>query len=136
MEIIYFELNDWSSGRDYPDAEPFLSWMQCNEENKYYIQFRDESWIKENKLVVVESLVDMSMNFCITTTKEWVEQNCPELLSTYKGFIRQPDEDDEAPYGRFGCPFLEYEKDNVGYHYAEEVDCNGYYQYVVDYKEE
>lgn len=136
MEIIYFELNNWSSGCDYPNAEPFLSWMQCNKENKYYIQFRDESWIKENKLVIVESLVDMSMNFCITATKEWVEQNCPELLSTYKEFIRQPDEDDEAPYGRFGCPFLEYEENNIGYHYADEVECNGYWQYVIDYEEE
>ena len=136
MEIIYFELNNWFSGRDYPNAEPFLSWIQCNKENKYYIQFRDESWIKENKLVVVESLVDMSMNFCITATKEWVEQNCPELLSIYKEFIRQPDEDDEAPYGRFGCPFLEYEENNIGYHYADEVECNGYWQYVIDYEEE
>lgn len=136
MEIVYFELNNWFSGRDYPDAEPFLSWMQCNKENKYYIQFRDESWVKENKLVVVESLVDMSTNFCITATKEWVEQNCPELLSTYKEFIRQPDEDDEAPYGRFGCPFLEYEENNIGYHYADEVECNGYWQYVIDYEEE
>lgn len=136
MEIIYFELNNWFSGRDYPNAEPFLSWMQCNKENKYYIQFRDESWIKENKLVVVESLVDMSTNFCITATKEWAEQNCPELLSTYKEFIRQLDEDDEAPYGRFGCPFLEYEENNIGYHYADEVECNGYWQYVIDYEEE
>lgn len=71
-------------------------------------KFRDEEWIRENKLVVVESLVDMSMNFCITTTKEWVEENCPELLSTYKEFIRKSDEDDEVPYGRFDCPFLEY----------------------------
>ena len=136
MEIIYFELNNWFSGRDYPNAEPFLSWMQCNKENKYYIQFRDETWIEKNKLVVVESLVDMSMNFCITATKEWVEWNCPELLTTYKGFIRYSDEDDEAPYGRFGCPFLEYEESNIGYHYAEEVECNGYYQYVVDYEED
>lgn len=136
MEIIYFELNNWFSGRDYPNAEPFLSWMQCNKDNKYYIQFRDESWINENKLVVVESLVDMSMNFCITATRDWVEQSCPELLTTYKEFIRQPDEDGEAPYGRFGCPFLEYEEDNIGYHYAEEVEYNGYFQYVVDYEEE
>ena len=135
MEVVYFELNNWFSGRDYPDAEPFLSWMECNKENKYYIQFRDESWIEENRLVVVESLVDMSMNFCITATRDWVEQNCPELLSTYKEFIRQPDEDDEAPYGRFGCPFLEYKEENIGYHYADEVECDGYWQYVIDYED-
>lgn len=136
MEVVYFELNNWFSGRDYPDAEPFLSWMKCNKENKYYIQFRDESWIEKNRLVVVESLVDMSTNFCITATRDWVEQNCPELLSTYKEFIRQPDEDDEAPYGRFGCPFLEYEEENIGYHYADEAECNGYWQYVIDYEDE
>jgi hypothetical protein len=136
MEVVYFELNDWFSGRDYPDAEPFLNWMKCNKENKYYIQFRDESWIEKNRLVVVESLVDMSMNFCITATRDWVEQNCPELLSIYKKFIRQPDEYDEPPYGRFGCPFLEYEEKNIGYHYADEVECNGYWQYVIDYEEE
>ena len=27
MKVIYFELNNWSRGRDYPDAEPFVSWM-------------------------------------------------------------------------------------------------------------
>ena len=41
MDIVYFELNNWFAGRDYPDAEPFLSWMECNKENKYYIQFRE-----------------------------------------------------------------------------------------------
>lgn len=132
MEVIYFELNNWFSGRDYPDAEPFLSWMN----NDFNQKFRDEAWIKENKLIVVESLVDMSMNFCITATRDWVEQNCPELLSTYKEFIRQPEGDDEAPYGRFGCPFLEYQEENIGYHYVDEVECNGYLQYVIDYEED
>ena len=131
-DIIYFELNNWFPDRDYPDAEPFKTWMG----NYLHLRFRDEDWVKENKLVVVESLVDMSMNFCITATKEWVEQNCPELLSIYKEFIRQPDEDGESPYGRFGCPFLEYKEENIGYHYADEVECNGYWQYVIDYEDE
>ena len=91
--------------------------------------------IKENKLIVVESLVDMSTNFCITATKEWVYKNCPELLSTYKEFIRYSETDD-IPYGRFGCPFLEYDENNIGYHYAEEVESNGYYKYAIDYKED
>ena len=131
MEIIYFELNNWFSGRDYPDAEPFRSWMKDDLNQK----FRDEEWIKENKLIVVESLVDMSTNFCITTTKEWVYKNCPELLSIYKEFIRYSETDD-IPYGRFGCPFLEYDENNIGYHYAEEVENNGYYEYVIDCKED
>ena len=132
MDIVYFELNNWFSGRDYPNAEPFLSWMSDDLNQK----FRDEEWIKENKLVVVESLVDMSMNFCITATKEWVEENCHELLSTYKNFVRKPKDDEDVPYGRFGCPFLEYKEENIGYHYAEEVECNGYWQYVIDFEEE
>ena len=132
MDIVYFELNNWFSGRDYPNAEPFLSWMKDDLNQK----FRDEEWIKENKLVVVESLVDMSMNFCITATKEWVEENCYELLSTYENFVRKPEDGEDVPYGRFGCPFLEYKEENIGYHYAEEVECNGYWQYVIDFEEE
>ena len=132
MDIVYFELNNWFSGRDYPNAEPFLSWMRDDLNQK----FRDEEWIKENKLVVVESLVDMSMNFCITATKEWVEENCHELLSTYKNFVRKPEDDEDVPYSRFGSPFLEYKEENIGYHYAEEVECNGYWQYVIDFEEE
>lgn len=132
MDVIYFELNNWFSGRDYPDAEPFSSWMG----DDLNLKFRDKEWIKENKLVVVESLVDMSSNFCITATKKWVEENCPELLSTYEKFIRKSDEDEEVPYGRFSCPFLKYEEENIGYHYAEEVECNGCWQYVIDYEEE
>ena len=132
MDIVYFELNNWFSGRDYPNAEPFLIWMKDDLNQK----FRDEEWIKENKLVVVESLVDMSMNFCITATKEWVDENCHELLSTYKNFVRKPEDDEDVPYGRFGCPFLEYKEENIGYHYAEEVKCNGYWQYVIDFEEE
>lgn len=132
MDIVYFELNNWFSGRDYPNTEPFLSWMRDDLNQK----FRDEEWIKENKLVVVESLVDMSMNFCIAATKEWIEENCPELLSTYENFVRKPEDDEDVPYGRFGCPFLEYKEENIGYHYADEIECNGYWQYVVDYEEE
>ena len=45
MEIIYFELNNWMSGRDYPDAEPFITW--CSDD--YHLYFSDENWVKENK---------------------------------------------------------------------------------------
>ena len=107
--IVYFELNNWASGRDYPDDEPFIAWMS----NDLNIKFKDEEWIKENKLCIVADLVDMSTNFCITTTKEWVEQNCPELLTKYREFLRGPDEDG-CVYGRFGHKFLEYEEGNVG----------------------
>lgn len=118
-EIIYFELNDWICGRDYPDAEPFVSWM--NTQN-YIPIFRNEKWAKENKLVIVESLVDMSLNYCIAASKKWVEKNCPELLTKYKEFLRE--EDEEELRGQFGCPFKEYKKENFGVHYATEKEDN------------
>lgn len=120
MDVIYFEFNNWSRGKDYPDAEPFLSWMKNDLKQK----FRDENWIKENHLVVVVSIVDMSINYCIAATKEWVQLNCPELLTTYAQFIRCSEEDDELPEGRFGCPFLEHKEENIGLHFAVEKEDN------------
>lgn len=110
-DIIYFELNNWTPGTDYPDAEPFETWM-----NDYVLQFKNDEWLEENKLCVVSGNVDMSINFCITATKEWVENNCPELLTKYTQFIRTPDEDGEVE-GRFGAPFKEYNEENFGRHY-------------------
>ena len=125
MEVVYFELNDWCCGRDYPDDEPFVHWMES-------LIFRDEDWVKENKLVVVESTFDMSLNYCISAAKEWVRTNCPELLTKHTQFIRYGEEDD-LPEGQFGCPFLEYNKDNIGCHYAEErEDDFGYLYYTID----
>ena len=114
-EIIYFELNNWFSGRDYPEAEPFLSWMK----DDLKIKFNNEKWVTENKLCVLKSYVDMSQNFCITSTKEWVENNCPELLSKYTCHLRIPDEYGDV-YGRFGHEFLPYEECNIGITYRED----------------
>lgn len=108
-EIVYFELNNWFSGMDYPDAEPFITWMS-NDLKQY---FRNEEWVKENKLCVVHSIVDMSMNYCITATKEWVEENCPELLTKYTQFIREPDEWGDVE-GQFGSYFRPYEEQYFG----------------------
>ena len=69
MEIVYFELNNWWPGRDYPDKEPFLSWF----EDDCKLQFEDTSWLMANQLCVVANLIDMSVNFCITAPKKWVE---------------------------------------------------------------
>lgn len=113
-DIIYFELNNWFSGRDYPDDEPFITWMR----DDLHIKFEDEEWVEKNKLCVVADFIDMSENFCITATKEWVEQNCPKLLTEYKSFLREPDEDGEV-YGRFGHRFLEYEESNIGIKWEE-----------------
>ena len=145
-DIVYFELNNWFVGRDYPDAEPFLSWMRDDLNQT----FRDEKWVKENKLCVVFTLIDMSQNYCITATKDWVLKNCPDLLSdkeydtgfvirygrgedeeehytehySFKQFLRYPDEHGDV-YSRFGMVFLPYEECNFG---VMEVYDDDYYE--------
>lgn len=138
-ELIHFELNNWFSGRDYPNEEPFIGWIK---EDK----FSDTEWCKQNKLVVLAGYVDMSKNWCITATKEWVKLNCPKLLEvhsctytiltrTYKSgksvdiateyscnmadFLRHPDEDGEV-YGRFDWHFPDYSSDNYGVIWQDE----------------
>lgn len=127
-DVVYFELNNWFSGRDYPNAEPFLTWMN---ENK----FSDDTWLKENKLVCVKSYVDMSQNFCVTASLDWVEKNCPKLISgDYETYIiirhsfkdgKEIDEKIEytKPYKEFLRPdgknpnfgtFLPYYEENFG----------------------
>ena len=138
MDVVYFELNNWFSGRDYPNTEPFITW--CGYDSNLY--FDNIDWIKENKLVVIGSIVDMSCNWCITAPKQWVLDNCPDLLSnktfdftvitykdgkniersnsnSYSSFLRYPDEDGDV-YGRFGTKFLEYSEENIGFHLDKE----------------
>lgn len=117
-EVVYFELNNWARGRDYPDAEPFINWMS----NDLALMFQNEEFIKENKLCVVRQIVDMSIDFCITATISWVEEHCPELLTKYSQFLRRPDSDlknEGAVYGEFGAEFLPYCEENIGLHEAE-----------------
>ena len=108
-DVVYFELNNWFTGRDYPDEEPFIAWMS----NDLKIKFRDEKWVKDNQLCVVWGFVDMSQNFCITAKRDWVLQNCPNLLTKYIKFLRYPDKDGIV-YGNFDHEFLDYSSDNVG----------------------
>lgn len=131
-DIVYFELNNWFAGENYPDAEPFLSWLRDDTNQT----FRNDEWVKENKLCVVFTPIDMSQNYCITATKDWVLKNCPDLLSdkeydtkfitygregnkehtehySFKQFLRFPDEDGNV-YSDFGMEFLPYEEENFG----------------------
>lgn len=149
-EIIYFELNNWFAGRDYPDAEPFNTWLG-NDDSLY---FTCERWVKENKLCVTIGLVDMSLDFCIAAPKSWVEANCPKLLTDeecgstyitsyydseknerveeerydsnkYSNFLR-PDQS-----SRFGIPFPEYSEENIGitWYYEEHDKDTGEWYY-------
>lgn len=116
-EVVYFELNNWMPGTDYPAEEPFNSWM---DDQKYFVKFRDKEWVTKNKLVVVESMVDMSLNYCISAPIDFVEKMCPKLLTKYSTFIREED-DGDPPYGQFGSPFMEYEECNIGLHCWDDI---------------
>lgn len=114
-DVVYFELNNWFPDKDYPDAEPFLSWMGLP-----YI-FRDNDWCVKNQLCIVETMIDMSNNFCITASRKWVEENCPDLLAKYTQFLRHPDPRyDNEVYGQFDCTFKEWKEENFGYEFIEE----------------
>ena len=118
--IVHFELNNWFAGRDYPDAEPFLSWMR----DDLNVKFRDDDWAKENNLSIVACFVDMSQNFCVTASHKWVMENCPELLTKYRQFLRFPEEGDEDIYGQFDHRFAEY--GDFGVHWID-WDVDAYY---------
>ena len=147
QDIIYFEFNNWFAGRDYPMGEKYNTLVN----NAF---FNRNEWVKENKLVVVVEYIDMSLNWCISAPKEWVEENLPELLSdkeyTYKictyskgentineyskkynSFLRNSEDIYFLPEGRFGTPFLEYCEENIGVHWHEHE-----YEYEDEYDED
>ena len=127
--VVYFELNNWFGGRDYPDVEPFSTWISTR-------KFSDPDWCKENKLAVKFGNIDMSEHYCISASREWVEKNCPDLLSdktfeytiithsangsetnthtnSFANFLRYPNEDGDV-YGKYGWKFNPYTKENFG----------------------
>lgn len=114
-DIIYFELNNWIPGEDYPNEEPFLSWLSDDVNQK----LKDESWVQDNQLCVVFNYADMSQNYCVTAKKSWVLDNCPSLLTKFRNFLRFPDEYGDI-IGNYGCLFLEYEPENFGVLYVGE----------------
>ena len=69
----------------------------------------NDEWCKENKLCVYLGIVDMSYNYTVSAPKEWVEKNCPELLTNYSDFIFLPKEGEIKPeYDSWHQPFLDY----------------------------
>lgn len=108
-DVIYFELNNWSAGEHYPWAEPFITWL--GDDGNLY--FSNEEWVSKQDITVTECFIDMSVNYCIGAPKEWVENNCPELLTKYTNFIMKKNEDDEL-VGRSFSPVIEYTEENKG----------------------
>lgn len=154
-EVIYFSVNNWFSGRDYPPTDNFKKWLG-NDLNQ---TFRNDEWAKENKLCIYYGCIDMSFNYTIAAPRSWVEKNCPELLTDneytyyiiihqpkrkklfggyeyedveeehkkkYSDFVDKPTEDGDLE-DRFGWPYLEYKPENFGVHY---------YSYPNEYYEE
>ena len=130
--MLFFELNNWACGEDYPNDEPFLEWFA----DDLKIKFMDEQWVIENGLIVIVSIIDMSINFCVTAPDEWVEHNCPSLLENPANhkFLREPFQYEEDPsYGRFGCPFYSLDEKPAGIYFASEKEDNeGYLYYSVE----
>ncbi len=130
-DIVKFTLNNWMIGEDHPPGEPFDTWM-----SQYTLT--DNTWCREQKICVYYGNIDMSTNYCVTATREWVEKNCPQLLSNdtyiyketiYKGGLKETiekigkfsdfvcnedDDEEEEVNNRFDWPFLEYKEENFG----------------------
>lgn len=137
-ETIYFEVNNWFSGRDYPASEPFYTWLNDMKGHK----LADNKWAKENKLCIKYGSYDMSMIYFVTATKEWVEMNCPCLLQPENAkFICNPKNEGEEPIGWLGRKnnsFLEYKPENFGSIDLEETlnDWDPFGYYICDEEDE
>ena len=148
-DVVYFSVNNWFCGRDYPDTPNFRKWLG----DDLYQSFRNDVWCKENKLCVYYGIVDMSQNYTISAPREWVEKNCPELLTDdeytyytmisrpkkkklfggyvyetvkeeckkkYSDFVYDPELVEEGECDRIGdMPFREYCEENFGSEYYE-----------------
>ena len=146
MDVVYFSVNNWFCGRDYPNTPNFRKWLGDDLNQN----FRNDKWCKENKLCVYYGVVDMSQNYTISAPREWVEKNCPELLTEkeytyitrigryikgkdepvyeevehkkkYSDFVYVPEDGEETPdCDRIGdMPFREYCEENFGSKYYE-----------------
>ena len=150
-EIIYFSVNNWFCGRDYPPTENFKKWMG----DDLKLTLRDDKWAKENKLCIYYGTIDMSVNFTVSAPRSWVEENCPELLTNdeytyitcycdskgehrvenkkkYSDFVYVPEDGENEPdVDRFDMPFREYREENFGSQYYE----TGWWDYEEDEEE-
>ena len=77
MDVIYFSINNWMCREHYRPNENFRKWLGDDLKQS----FRSDTGCKENKLCVYYGTVDMSTNYTVSASREWVEKNCPELLT-------------------------------------------------------
>ena len=85
-------MKNWFCGRDYPDTPNFRKWFKDDLKQS----FMSDEWCKENKLCVYQGMIDMSYNYTVSAPREWVEKNCPELLTdkeyTYTTQVGSPEQ--------------------------------------------
>lgn len=107
-DVVYFSVNNWFCGENYPPTENFKKWLGDDLKQN----FRNDEWCKENKLCVYWGNVDMSLNYTVSAPKEWVEKNCPELLTedefTYYTVTMKPRK--KKLFGMFGDHTYGYDR--------------------------
>ena len=125
-EIYYINLNEWDYN-GHPNSDPFHDWMDDTKLDTY---LRNEQFAKDNKICVRWFIIDMSVQFCITAPKSFVDKLCPCLWEEEnKKFIKPASDfpDDEPPeswlYGEYGEYFLPYTDEYIG-----KVESRDWYQ--------
>ncbi len=108
---VYFELNMWEAGTFYPDESPFTDWITFRGNKQPLLD--DIQFVRDNKLCVVVTVIDQSLIYCISASRDWVQQQCPNLLTKYTKFLRHPSKDGNV-YGQWGTEFIRYTEDNIG----------------------
>ena len=75
-EVVYFSVNNWMCGENYPPLDCFRKWLGDDLNQT----FRNDTWCKENKLCVYYGVVDMSQNYTVSAPREWVEKNMDDVF--------------------------------------------------------
>lgn len=114
--IVYFQCNDWVPSPEaaskfiYAYLEGSLYYKEQPFDFEVVTKTTDEEhdWIKKNRLCINVDVYDQSLQYWVTTTKEWVEENFPELLP----YVSEEPKDDmfkgDKKY------YLKYTEENIG----------------------
>lgn len=126
-DIVYFKLQPYPLDMDdynkdwlgyYPDNERFKFWL--GKDNYHGIKFCNEEWVKENQLCVRCQFHPWDYSYAqlilVTATRGWVKDNCPELLTDYREFLRHANyKGDIYLHDRiYNDAFLPYKEENIG----------------------
>ena len=116
-DVVYIHFNNWTADVGYPDIEPIATYIEQD-------IFIDEEWVAKQKLVVVAYTVDMSLSLHITAPRSWVKEHCPELLTEYKQYLKNPNENKYTKK-----MYLPYREKNIGVHWITDPYLQDLYNY-------